>query len=163
MLRQPALLAGHARGDAQREALLAKQRVAAVAASRKTRSRAPRGSGRCTLFVIAGPGDVLLARLERRADRVEAGHELAVLAEGVEHRAPHAGHDAHVDHHVGRIRDLDADVGDVRAEWAHAEGNHVHACGRACSRRRGPSGSRFISSGSHPVVGRAGSSCVASR
>ena len=42
MLGQPAFVAGHGRGDAQREALLAEQGVAAVARNRRTRSRGSR-------------------------------------------------------------------------------------------------------------------------
>ena len=48
VLGQPAVVAGHDRGDAQREALLAEQRVAAVARAVARRSRGSRGSGRCT-------------------------------------------------------------------------------------------------------------------
>ena len=31
---------------------------------------------------------------------------------------------AHVGNHVWRVSDLDADLGEARAEWAHAEGYH---------------------------------------
>ena len=48
------------------------------------------------------------------------GHELAVVAEHVEGGLAHAGHDPHVDRHVGRVGELHADVGDGRAERAHA-------------------------------------------
>ena len=48
VLGQPAVVAGHDRGDAQGEALLAEQGVAAVARAVATRSRGSRGSGRCT-------------------------------------------------------------------------------------------------------------------
>jgi hypothetical protein len=41
---------------------------------------------------------------------VQARHEVARLAQDVEHLRAHAGHDAHVDDDVRRVRDLDADV-----------------------------------------------------
>ena len=75
---------------------------------------------------LQGHGDVLLAGLERGADRVQAGDELAVVAEHLEGARAHAGHDAHGDRHVGRVGQLHADVGDVRAERAHGEGDDVH-------------------------------------
>ena len=65
------------------------------------------------------PGD------ERRADRMHAGDEGAV-AEHVEHRAAHARHDAHVGHDIRAVGDLHADLGDRRAERAHAERDDVH-------------------------------------
>ena len=67
-----------------------------------------------------------LARLERGADRVQARDEGAVVAEDLEGAGAHAGHDAHGDRHVGRVGQLHADVGDVRPERAHGEGDHVH-------------------------------------
>ena len=117
----------HGRGDAQREALLAEQRVAAVAAAVATRSRGPRGSGRCTSSSgLQGHGTSVSPSAERRADGVHAGHERAVGAERVEHGRAHAGHDPHVDRDVGRVGDLDADLRDRRTERAHAERDHVH-------------------------------------
>ena len=95
VLGQPAVVAGHDRGDAQGEALLAQQGVAAVAGAVDKISRV---SGKWTMYLFSalqGHGDVLLARLERRADRVQARHELAVVAQHVEGAAAHAGHDAH--------------------------------------------------------------------
>ena len=63
---------------------------------------------------------------ERRADRMHARHERAVGAEHVEHRAPHARHDPHVDDDVRAVGDLDADVRDGAAERPHRERHHVH-------------------------------------
>ena len=62
VLGQPALVAGHRRGDAQREALLAEQRVAAVAGAEGP--DLPRlGEVDDVLVVrVAGPGNVLVAR-----------------------------------------------------------------------------------------------------
>ena len=48
MLGEPALVAGHHAGDAQRVALLAEQGVAAVAGAEGPDRRAPRGTARCT-------------------------------------------------------------------------------------------------------------------
>ena len=76
--------------------------------------------------LVARPGGRLLALGQRRADRVQARHERPVLAEHVERALAHAGHDPHAHRHVGRVRELDADLGDRRAERAHAERHHVH-------------------------------------
>ena len=48
VLGEPALVARHHRGDPQREALLARAARCRRSPSRRTRSRASRGSGRCT-------------------------------------------------------------------------------------------------------------------
>ena len=124
MLGQPAVVAGHHRGDAEREALLAEQGVAAVArAVRPDLARV--GEVDDVLVVgVAGPGHVDLARLERCADRMQAGHPLAV-AEHVECRLTHAGHDPHRHRHVGRVGELHADVGDPRSERTHRERDDV--------------------------------------
>ena len=74
MLGQPALVAGHDRGDAQRVALLAQQGVAAVAGAVGP-DHPLLGELDDVLGVAARPGDVLLAGGERRADRVQGGHE----------------------------------------------------------------------------------------
>ena len=75
--------------------------------------------------LLHGQGTSCSPGCERRADRVQAGDEVAV-AEHVENRLAHAGHDAHVDDHVGGVGDLHADLGDGRAERPHAEGDDVH-------------------------------------
>ncbi len=64
--------------------------------------------------------------LERHPDRVQAGHELAVVAEHLQGAGPHARHDLHVDRDVGRVGHLDADVADVRSERSHRERHDVH-------------------------------------
>ena len=127
MLGEPAFVARHHRGDAQRETLLAEQRIAAVA-----RSVRPDLVGLGEVddvlaadVALAGPGRVLLPRRERSADRMHAGDERAV-AEHVEHGAAHARHDPHVDHDIGTVGDLHADLGDRRAERPHAERDDVH-------------------------------------
>ena len=62
---------------------------------------------------VARPLHVCAARAQRRAHAVHAGHEVALWTQRVQHRAPHARHDAHVDHHVGRIGDLDTELRDA--------------------------------------------------
>ena len=92
---------------------------------------------------------------ERSADRVDAGNELAVGAEHVEGALAHAGHDPHRDRDVGGVGELDADVGDRRAERAHRERDHVH---RAAAHRAAEEvGHRLAHLGRvAPVVGGAG-------
>ncbi len=76
--------------------------------------------------VVAGPRHVLVALLERGADGVQAGHERALLPQLVERAGAHAGHDPHRAGDVGRVRELDADLGDRRAQRAHRERHDVH-------------------------------------
>ena len=61
---------------------------------------------------IAGPGDILLARLQGGAHRMKALDILPICAQSVDDRLSHAGHDVHVNDHVSRIRDLNPDLGD---------------------------------------------------
>ena len=154
VLGQPALVAGHHRGDAQSEALLAEQRVAAVAGAVGP-DLARLGEVDDVLVVgVAGPGDVLLAFLERHAHRVQAGHEVAVVAERVERAGPHPGHDPHRCRDVGRVGQLHADVGDRRAQRPHREGHHVH--GAPAHRAAKQPGQRLAHLARlAPVVGRA--------
>jgi hypothetical protein len=73
VLGEPAFVARHHRCDAQREAFLAEQRVAAIARAERPDLARLREMHDPLVLVIARPGDVLLARRERRADRVHAG------------------------------------------------------------------------------------------
>ena len=57
---------------------------------------------------------------------MDAGDEVAVLAEVLHHGVAGAGHDVHVDDDVGRVGDLDAVLGDRVADRAHRERDHVH-------------------------------------
>ncbi len=125
VLGQPALVTRHGRGDAQGKTLLAEQRIAAIARTKGPDFARFREMTDVFCFV-ARPFDVLLACFERVADAVQAGHELAVAAELVEHGTTHAGHDPHVDHDIGAVGNLDADMGDGRADRSHRERNHVH-------------------------------------
>ena len=124
---RPAPLPAHVRGDAQREALLAEQRVAAVAGAERPDLARFRVSGRCTCVGLHGHGTSASPARQRRADRVHAGHEVAVLAQHVEHRAAHARHDAHVDHDVRAESVISTPMCAMwRAERPHRERHHVH-------------------------------------
>ena len=77
-----------------------------------------------------------------------------MFAKRCDDRAPHACHDAHVGDDVGAVGDLDADLGDGRADGAHREGDDVHgAPGHAAVEE---AGERFAHLGGRcPVVGGA--------
>ena len=117
-----------------------------------------RVSGKWTIHfssLLHGHAHVGLARLERRADRVHARHELAVVAEHLERGGAGPGHRPHAHGDVGRVGDLDADVRQRRAERAHAEGHDVHRPAPHRAREQlvepGPHLRRVL-----PVVGRPG-------
>jgi hypothetical protein len=59
------------------------------------------------------------------ADRMETADEV-VLVRDVQHVLAHAGHDAHARHDVGRVCQLDADLGQRPAHRPHAERDHIH-------------------------------------
>ena len=112
VLGEPAFVARHRGRDAEREALLAQQRVAAVAAAERP-DRPLFGEVRDVGVVgIAGPGHIVLPGLERRADRMEARNEVAVVAEHFEGGPAHARHDAHAHDHVRRVGHLHAELRD---------------------------------------------------
>lgn len=126
VLGHPALVAGDVGGDAEGEALFAQERVAAVAAA-VAPDLAGLGEVDDVLGVVAGPGDVLLAGGEGRADGVHAGDDaLFVFVDLSEDGGSDAGHDAHVDDGVGRVGELDADLRHGRADGSHAVGQDVH-------------------------------------
>ena len=143
MLGQPALLLTHGRGNAQGEALLAEQGIAAVA-----RANAPDGAR------LGEVGDE--AAVGRQvAQRVQAGHPVGRTGfEAVHGDVAHAGHDAHVGHDVGTIGDLDADFGVRRVGGAHEVGHHVHRAAAHAVFEERPD-ARLGVVGAHPVVGRA--------
>ncbi len=108
------------------------------------------------LFVVAGPGDVLLAGGERRADGVHAGDDaLDVFVDFGEDRRADAGHDAHVDDDVRRVSELDADLRHGRADGAHARTAARTWCGRACARERALQLRRISNGSSQLLVGPA--------
>ncbi len=126
VLGEPALVAGHHAGDAQGVALLAEQRVAAVAGAEGP-DRALLGELHDVLGVAARPRDVVLAGLEGHADRVQGRHELGVeLVHLLQHGGADAGHHAHAGGDVGGVGDLDAEHRVLGLEVAHHEGDDVH-------------------------------------
>ena len=157
MLGHPAFVAGLHRRNAQGEALLAQQSVAAV-----TGAVGPdlAGFGEVSdVFFIhrrTGPDAVVaLAGAERLADGVDAGNKFAVLAEHFKNFGADAGHDFHIDHNVRGIGEFDADLGNIRTDRAHREGNHIHrAALHAAVVKRSHGLLEFDRI--DPVVGRAG-------
>ena len=105
---QPSSRAEHRR-DAQREALLAQQGVAAVARAVGNDLAGLGEVDDVLVLRVARPSDVASGRAKGQADRVQARHELAVT-EYLEGAAAHARHDAHAHRDVGRVGDLDTDV-----------------------------------------------------
>src|SRR6185312_3737151 len=91
VLGEPAVVARHDRGDPQREALLAEERVAAVARAERPDLARLRVVDD-VLLLAARPRRALLALLERPAHAVHAGDERAARAELVQRALPHAGH-----------------------------------------------------------------------
>ena len=129
MLGHPALITRHGGGDAQGEALLAQEGVAAVAGAVGPDLAGLREVGD-VLRLIAWPrhigAGIAVSIDERVAHRMHGRHEISPLPDLLERRGAHAGHDLHVDHDVRRVRELDTELGDVRAERAHRERDDVH-------------------------------------
>ena len=160
VLGQPAGLAvaccgmTHRRGDAQRQALLAQQGVAAVAGTVGPDLAGFREVDD-VLLGVAGPGNFLDALKQRHADAVNGRHEGTVSTQHVPHGLAHAGHDAHVGNHIGRVGQLDADLRDLATQRAHGEGHDIHGAALHAALEelleRGAHLGRF-----NPVVGRAG-------
>ena len=157
VLGHPAFLLRDDRRDAQGETFLAQQRVAAVTRPVGPDRRIIRKMNDIFFLRVrlARPGDVLLAGEERRANRVQAGNELAVRAEIVEHRLAHARHQAHVDHDIRGVGDFDADLANRRIERSHGEGNHVHRSSLHAAVEETKQGILHLR-GLGPIVGRAG-------
>ena len=124
VLGEPAFGARLPARDAQRMALLAEQRVAAVA-----------GADRLDRELFREVHDEALLGIEL-ADRVQAFDECRLRAarsrfgtlalDALERRRAHARHDAHVGDDIRRIGDLDAAARDRRIDRAHAVRDHVH-------------------------------------
>ena len=154
MLGQPALIAGHDRGDAQGIALLAQEGVAAIA--RAVGPDLPAlGEVDDVFGLVAGPGDILLAGGQRRAERVDSRHKKAVLSHLVEGGFAHPGHDAHGYGYVGAVGDLDAERADFRSQRTHAEGHDIHGAATHAAVEQALQGPAHFR-GFLPVVGRAG-------
>ena len=140
---QPALVAGLVAGDAQGVALLAQQGVAAVA-------RAVALDGQ----FFREMHDEAAVRIEF-ADRVQALDETTLALDARQRRRAHAGHQAHVRHHVGAVGDLDAAARQRRVDRAHAIGNDVHGAAAHAALVQGVHlGVGLV--GRHPVVVRTG-------
>ncbi len=138
---QPSFFAEPAR-QPERHALLAEERVAAVA-------RADRPDG-----VPLGEVHDEAALGAEIAERVQAAREIVGAAEMLERDASHARHDAHVEHDVLAVGDLDADLREPRSLRSHQEGDDVHrAALHAALEERRQLGDRRV--GRHPVVVRA--------
>ena len=139
VLGHPALVARERRGDPQREALLAEQRVAAVAGA-----DAPDRALFREVHDEAAVGREV-------AERVEPRDEVLGAAELLECGLAHARHDPHARDHVRAVGDLDAHLAEGRAERAHHVGHHVEraALHRALEQREHAL-ARLL--GRHPVV-----------
>lgn len=67
--------------------------------------------------------------LERLSNGVETFNEfwvLALVVEALDNLIPNSGHDPHVDPHVSRVGQFNANFGERSADGTHAEGDHVH-------------------------------------
>ncbi len=155
MLGHPALVARlHAR-DAERVALLAEQRVAAIA--RAVRPDLARlGEVRDVFRLVAGPRHVGGGgRGERIAHRVHAAHEVFRVAERGQHLVADPRHDVHVGDGVSAVGDHHADAGDGRADRTHGVRHHIHgAAGHGAVIELGER--RLHLGGVEPIVGRTG-------
>ena len=141
MLGHPALLVAQVGGDAQGEALLAQQHVPAVA-----------GVDAHDGVVLGEVDDVAVLGVDVRLG-VEALDE--VVAHLLGNGGAHAGHDAHVEHHVDGVGQLNAVLGKGGTHDAHGVGDDVHGAALHCA------GVQLVKLGVHllgvhPVVGGAG-------
>ena len=143
MLGHPALVARHRAGDAQREALLAQQRVAAVAGA-----HAPDQP-------LLGEVDDVAALGREVAGGVQPGHELVAARELVQRDLAHARHHPHVGDDVRAVGDLDADLAERRSRRPHHVGHDVHRPAlHHAFEERAHAPARLVRR--HPVVGRPG-------
>ena len=140
VLGHPALVARHGAGDAQREALLAEERVAAVAGA-------------------DAPDEPLLREVHDEAALRATGRRANGGRARSRRRPPswssaacaHARHDPHVGDDVRAVRDLDPDLAERRAERPHHVGHDVH--------RPALHGALRTAGRPSPAPGRAPSSC----
>ncbi len=156
MLGHPALVAGHHRGDAQREALLAEQGVAAVA-----------GAERPDLARLGVVDDVLVVRVARPRDVVAGRGSSGVPTECTQGtKSPSSPSTSSApapmrvmirmrDGDVGRVGQLHADVRRSRSRAGPSRTARRTSCGRASSPRRARPGAAHLGRVA-PVVGRAG-------
>ena len=126
MLCEPAFVTRHRRSDSQGKTFLAEQSVAAIAGAIAPDLPGLGEVDDVLILAVTGPGNVCLPGFERRADRMQTGHERAVVAEHLKNLRTHARHDAHIGDDIGAVRDLYADMCDMRTDRTHAERNHIH-------------------------------------
>src|SRR5690242_13201381 len=107
VLGEPAFGARLPARNAQRVALLAEQRIAAV-------SRAEALDGE--LFRIVHDESTVRIQLTRR---VKSAHEFAVPRDTLESTATHASHDGHVEDDIGAVGDLDTAARVRRVDGPH--------------------------------------------
>ena len=107
------------------------------------------------LISLHGHGDVGLARRQRLADRVHGRDEEAVVAQRVQRRLAHPGHDPHRDGDIGAVGDLDAQRADLRADRAHAERHDIHGASAHRAVEQAVQVGAHLG-GVEPVVGGAG-------
>ncbi len=123
VLRHPTLFARHPARNAQREAFLPQQRVAAV-----SRANAPD-----QLFFWKMQYEA--PRWIQIAQRMQPGHKVIRLADPIERDLPDSRHDVHARHDVGAVRHLHARACHVRMRirWTHQVGHHIHRAPGHCS------------------------------
>ena len=126
MLCQPPVVAGHRGGDPQSEALLPEERVTSIAGAVGPDFAALGEVGDVAVLGVAWPGDVAVPVENRRTNRVDTGYEVPV-AQLVEDLLAHAGHDPHTHRHIGRVGELNPDLGDGRSQRTHAEWDNVES------------------------------------
>ncbi len=112
-------------GDAQGVALLAQQRIAAIAGTEGLDGELLR-----EVHDEAAVGVQL-------AGGMQALHEVTFALDARQCRRAHAGHDPHIGHHVGRIGDFHTAARQGRINRAHAIGNDIqraatHAAVKQC-------------------------------
>ena len=159
VLGEPALVAAHHRRDAQREAFLAEQRVAAVARAVRPDLARLREVDDVLVVLVARPRDVRLpgARAARRPNARTA--RTAPSAPSTSYtRAAHARHQLHVDDDVRAVGELDADVRDVTADRSHRERHDVHRAPAHASVEEPLSVPRISAGATQLLVGPASSS-----
>src|SRR5262245_24943365 len=107
------------------------------------------------MFGVARPCRVLLVRPERRSNGVQTFYKISVRSEGLEDLRTDTRHDVHVRDDIRRIRDLNADFGNLRAQWAHTIWDDIH---RASPHRRSEKVRKilFHSDRIFPIVRRSG-------
>ncbi len=113
VLRQPAFGARLPTGDAQGVTLFAEQGVAAVAGAEALDGEFFRKMHDETAFGIEVPGGM------------QSPDERAIARHALERRPTHARHEAHVEHDIGAVGDLDSAPREGRVDRTHAVRHHI--------------------------------------